>query len=134
MELHNDWAVIGNVWQVSHITDRKETKIDVSGDTLQHPAPFPTQLSEAMVLSTTLPGDTVLDPFLGSGTTLKVTRHHGRKGIGFETFFEEYEPIIRARIASDDFLPSLLDIKREKTKGRKPRRRKDRSLEEFKIN
>ncbi|NMC05320.1 MAG: site-specific DNA-methyltransferase [Candidatus Lokiarchaeota archaeon] len=114
---NNEWAIIGNVWYISHITDRNETKEEAGG--IQHPAPFPTQLSQAMVLSTTAEGDTVLDPFLGSGTTLKVCRHYNRKGIGFEKFFSHYERVVRQRIMSDDFPPTLLEIKSGKGTARK---------------
>ena len=44
--------------------------------------------------------DIVLDPFLGSGTTLLACRKTGRNGIGFE-INPEYEPIIRKRIMAD---------------------------------
>src|SRR5271157_3925898 len=83
---NNEWAIIGDVWEISHITDRNETKVDEGVDGIQHPAPFPTQLSQTMILSTTCEGDTVLDPFVGSGTTLKVCRKYKRNGIGFEKF------------------------------------------------
>ncbi|MBD3187318.1 hypothetical protein GF325_10845 [Candidatus Bathyarchaeota archaeon] len=116
-KFNNEWAIIGNVWFISHIKDRKETKIEIKGDTIQHPAPFSTQIAQTMVLSTTSPGDIVVDPFLGSGTTLKVCRKYGRKGIGFEKFYDHYAPLIKQRILSDDFPPTLLDLKKAK-KGR----------------
>jgi len=109
-KFNKEWAIVGNVWYISHITDRDETKL---GDN-QHPAPFPTQLSQAMVLSTTSEGDTVLDPFVGSGTTLKVCRAFKRNGIGFEKYYTNYKEIIEKRVRSDAFEPSLLDIKLEK--------------------
>jgi DNA modification methylase len=111
---NNEWAIIGNVWVISHITDRNETKVEVGTDGIQHPAPFPTQLSQTMVLATTHEGEIVLDPFLGSGTTLKVCRRYNRNGIGFEKFFSHYEKIARQRIMSDDFPPTLLDLKNNK--------------------
>jgi DNA modification methylase len=137
---NNEWAIIGNVWYISHISDRNETKIgdgvatidDQSGQAgpngVQHPAPFPTQLSQAMVLSTTAEGDTVLDPFLGSGTTLKVCRHYNRKGIGFEKYFTHYERVVRQRILSEDFPPTLLEIKAGKNQKN---RVSYKSLEKF---
>ena len=45
-------------------------------------------------------GDTILDCFLGSGTTLQACRKTGRNGIGFE-INPDYEPIIRKRIMAD---------------------------------
>jgi DNA modification methylase len=100
-----EWSVIGNVWCINHMTDRKETRL---GD-VQHPAPFPTQLAQAMVLSTTSEGDTVLDPFAGSCTVLKVCRKYKRIGIGFEKYFSEYQELARRRILSNDFPPTLLE-------------------------
>lgn len=49
-----------------------------------HPAPFPRALPRRAILLSTWPGDTVLDPFMGSGTTLKVAKELGRKSIGIE--------------------------------------------------
>jgi len=49
-----------------------------------HFAVWPEQLVEPMVLAGSRRGDTVLDPFCGSGTTLKVAEQHGRNSIGIE--------------------------------------------------
>jgi len=125
---NNEWAIVGNVWYISHITERNETKAGENGGGFQHPAPFPTQLSQAMVLSTTAEGDTVLDPFVGSGTTLKVCRHYKRKGIGFEKFFSHYERVVRQRIMSEDFPPTLLEIKAGKSVKK---RESYKSLDDF---
>lgn len=62
-----------------------------------HVAAFPDELVAAYVTMFTNEGDTVLDPFVGSGTTLKVCRGTGRKGIGYE-LHNEYENLIRSRI------------------------------------
>lgn len=112
-----EWAIIGNVWEISHITDRDETA--------GHPAPFPTQLSQTMILSTTDEGDTVLDPFLGSGTSLKVCRLYRRNGIGFERYYDAYKEIIEKRVMSDEFPETLLEAKKKELKGyEKPRKGK----------
>jgi len=50
----------------------------------QHPATFPESLARDHILSWSNEGDTVLDPFSGSGTTLKMARLMGRNGIGIE--------------------------------------------------
>jgi DNA modification methylase len=49
-----------------------------------HVAAFPEELVHFFVYSHTDPGDLVLDPFLGSGTTLKVARACDRRGTGYE--------------------------------------------------
>lgn len=51
---------------------------------LDHPAMFPESLARDHILSWSNPGDTVLDPFCGSGTTLKMSKQEARKGIGIE--------------------------------------------------
>ena len=49
-----------------------------------HPAPFPEALARDHILSWSNPGDVVLDPFLGSGTTGKMAILEGRRFIGIE--------------------------------------------------
>ncbi len=49
-----------------------------------HPAPFPDTLPERIIKLYTLKGDTVLDPFGGSGTTMKVARHLERNSVIYE--------------------------------------------------
>lgn len=61
------------------------------GDKPKHPAPFPEQLAADHILSWSNPGDIVLDPFLGSGTTAKMAVLNERHYIGFEldpTYFD----------------------------------------------
>ena len=49
-----------------------------------HPCPYPVQIAQRCILATTDPGDTILDPFMGSGTTLFAAKGLGRKAIGVE--------------------------------------------------
>lgn len=49
-----------------------------------HPAKFPLELAEKVIKLYTEPGDLVLDPFLGSGTTAQAAKKLGRKYIGIE--------------------------------------------------
>ena len=49
-----------------------------------HPAMFPNELVTPFILQTSNEGDTILDPFIGSGTTLEVGLELGRKVIGYE--------------------------------------------------
>jgi DNA modification methylase len=64
-----------------------------------HFATFPPKLIEPCILAGSKPGDTVLDPFGGSGTTAGVALEHGRKAILCE-LSEEYAELIPERINS----------------------------------
>lgn len=52
--------------------------------TLDHPARMPISMAQAHVQSWCNAGDLVLDPFMGSGTTLRAAKDLGRKAIGIE--------------------------------------------------
>ncbi|MBN2294194.1 MAG: site-specific DNA-methyltransferase [Pirellulales bacterium] len=52
--------------------------------TKQHPAPFPVELAERLIQMFSFVGDTVLDPFLGTGTTSVAAAQCGRNSIGYE--------------------------------------------------
>ncbi len=60
-----------------------------------HSAAFPDALPEWFIKLFTDPGDTVLDPFMGSGTTVLVAKRMGRKGIGIEIVEEYYKMVER---------------------------------------
>lgn len=67
----------GDVWQFSHVhycSDERE----------QHPTQKPEALLERIILASSQPGDFVLDPFVGSGTTCKVADVLNRKWIGID--------------------------------------------------
>jgi len=52
--------------------------------TRHHPAPFPLELATRLVRMFSFSGDTVLDPFCGSGTTMVAAFRTGRNSIGIE--------------------------------------------------
>lgn len=52
--------------------------------TKHHPAPFPVELAKRLVRMFSFVGDTVLDPFCGSGTTMVAALRSGRNSIGIE--------------------------------------------------
>ncbi len=62
-----------------------------------HFATFPPALIEPCILAGSRPGDIVLDPFMGSGTTAAVALQHGRQYLGCE-LNADYEPLQRERI------------------------------------
>lgn len=70
-------AVSWSVWELS------------VSQTKGHPAPFPIELPERLIHLFSYPGDTVLDPFVGTGSTLVAARNADRLGVGYE-ISEEY--------------------------------------------
>ena len=64
-----------------------------------HFATFPPELAERCILAGSAKGDTVLDPFAGSGTTGMVATGHGRNAILCE-LNPDYAPLIRDRIGA----------------------------------
>ena len=62
-----------------------------------HFATFPSDLIEPCILAGSRPGDVVLDPFIGSGTTAQVALKHGRQYLGCE-LNPEYKALIDKRI------------------------------------
>jgi DNA modification methylase len=74
-----------------------------------HVAAYPEELVAFFMESYTDQGDVVLDPFVGSGTTLKVARVMGRKGVGYEVN-SDFAPLIEARINESWEVPDWRDI------------------------
>ena len=71
--------------------------------TKNHPAPYPVELAERLVRMFSFVDDTVLDPFLGTGTTTVAAAKWGRNSVGIETdpqYFVQAERRIRCETAS----------------------------------
>ena len=69
-----------------------------------HPTVFPEELARRVIKMYSFVGETVLDPFLGSGTTIKVARELGREGIGYEREEALYREVIASKL--EGTLPS----------------------------
>jgi DNA modification methylase len=67
-----------------------------------HPAPFPVELARRAIRLSTWPGETVFDPFAGSGTTLLAARQLGRRAVGIERS-ERYCELAVSRLAQTSF-------------------------------
>lgn len=67
----------------------------------KHPAIMPEEIARRCIRMFSCVGDLVLDPFAGSGTTLKVAKELGRKYGGYE-IYPNYQSVIEAKIALAD--------------------------------
>ena len=65
-----------------------------------HPAPFPVELPRRLIDLYTFEGDAVLDPFLGSGSTVVAAERTGRVGVGFD-LDESYVTLARERVTAE---------------------------------
>jgi modification methylase len=74
-----------------------------------HEAMFPDELPRRLIRMFTFTGDTVLDPFLGSGTTVKAALDLGRNAIGYE-INATFEELIREKLGLKGTQPLFSDI------------------------
>ncbi len=65
-----------------------------------HPAPFPVELPQRVIELYTWPGELVLDPFMGSGSTAVAAARTGRRYVGYDTD-ARYVDAARARVAAE---------------------------------
>lgn len=79
-----------DVWEIPNV---KSNHIEKT----VHPCQFPVELVERLVLALTNRGDSVLDPFMGVGSTIIAAIKHGRKGLGCD-IIPEYVEIARERL------------------------------------
>ena len=82
----------GDVWAIARVTAGRRT-----AERTDHPAQMPLELARRVVLVSSNPGDTVLDPFAGSASALVAATQLGRLGYGFE-LCTEYVDIARRRL------------------------------------
>jgi len=74
-----------------------------------HEAMFPEELPRRLIKMFTFVGDTVLDPFLGSGTTVKAALDLGRNAVGYE-INPDFLAAMPQKIGGSDRLPFYSDI------------------------
>ena len=67
---------------------------------VDHPAVFPERLPRFVIETYSDAGETILDPFMGSGTTLRAAKDLGRKAIGIE-IEERYCEIAAKRLSQE---------------------------------
>lgn len=91
----NDGKQMTDVWKIP-ARSGKETIRRPDGAPV-NPAQKPEVLLERIISASSKPGDKVLDPFAGTGTTLAVAKRLGRPSIGYE-IDEGMQPVIEARL------------------------------------
>lgn len=72
-KMNPDLASRGNVWEITQ-----------HNGSIGHPAVFPEELATICITASTIESHIILDPFMGSGTTLVACQKLGRAGIGIE--------------------------------------------------
>jgi len=80
-----------------------------------HPAPFPLELAARLVQMFSFTGDTVLDPFCGSGTTMVAALKNGRNSVGVEIDPEYCRMIARYLKAESNDLFNEAELQFERT-------------------
>jgi DNA modification methylase len=94
---HADW--FQQIWRLGGATTRN------------HPAPFPLTLAERLVRMFSFVGDTVLDPFLGTGTTSAAAARSGRNSIGSEVDPDYFiQCLDRIRVTLSESGQTVLDL------------------------
>ena len=101
----DDYRIRSNVWGY------KIGGGHVASDNIahNHPAIFPEKLAEDHILSWSNPGDIVLDPMCGSGTTAKMAVKHQRRYVGID-IAEKYCDIARERIRKFTQQTNMFDM------------------------
>jgi len=85
-DVPREWSL--GAWDIAPVPPR----------TVAHPAPFPEDLPHRLIRLFTAPGDAVMDPFCGSGTTVRAAVSLSRFGVGFEvekSYIELSEELMR---------------------------------------
>jgi adenine-specific DNA-methyltransferase len=80
----------GDLWIIPNVKHNHPEKTS-------HPCQFPVELVERLTLALTNPGDWVLDPYMGVGTSVAAAIRQGRKGVGAE-IVPEYVATARERV------------------------------------
>ena len=93
----NELGIRNNIWRFN--TGKGFSASDKIAH--QHPAIFPEQLAKDHIISWSNPGDFVLDPMCGSGTTCKMTKQLNRKYIGID-ISQEYIELAQKRLENTE--------------------------------
>ena len=87
---YNKGDLYMNTWQITNV-------LPIKGRLEEGIAAFPDEIARRLIMFYSHIGETVLDPFLGSGTTMKVSMNMGRNCIGYE-LDKSLKEIIRKKV------------------------------------
>lgn len=85
-----------DVWYFNRVNNMTKKKLGIEN----HPCIYPTDMIERIVKMSTNEGDWILDPFVGSGTTLVVAKKLKRNSIGFD-INPDFKEIIQKRLINE---------------------------------
>jgi DNA modification methylase len=105
-----EWGVRTNIWKIKNSGGFGQS----SKESYKHPATMPEELARGHIQSWSNPGDIVLDPFMGSGTTAQVAIEEGRQFIGFEIDSEYFEMATK-RVSNPDEILKSYEIRKNKS-------------------
>ena len=103
----NDNLIGGLTWNIN----RKAGSV---GKDFIHPAIYPTELIERIIKICSLENSLILDPFLGSGTSIIAAKKTKRECVGYE-FNEGFEQLIRYRFSEENIDTNLIEFVKNKT-------------------
>ncbi|OWK44470.1 DNA-methyltransferase [Fimbriiglobus ruber] len=119
-ETDDHFQASADTWSVSRICGTFKERTE-------HPCQMPEAVLERIIRAATSPGDLVLDPFAGSGTTLAAAKKLRRRYLGME-LSETYAEAVRARLAAvrpepltPVSVPRQPGVRRTRAAGLKPR-------------
>src|SRR6185503_14318712 len=93
---------LGDVWDIGIVAP-------VAKERTGYPTQKPEALIERLVTACSEPGDLVVDPYSGSGTTLAVCARLGRRGVGIDANPDAIE-IARSRLVALGVEPSVASV------------------------
>ena len=86
-----------DVWEINRVRWNSKERVSFDNGKIAHLTQKPIRLLRRIILATTNTGDTVLDPFLGTGTTMCASKELSRKSFGIE-INPDYVEIINNRL------------------------------------
>jgi len=98
-DVNPNHANTGDVFDAAKVNKRTVWRVATVPFSAAHFAVYPPELIRPCILAGSRPGDTVLDPFSGSGTTGMVATQEGRKYIGIDLNAEYLDLSLRTRFA-----------------------------------